>query len=129
MNIVAIDYGRVRTGIAFSEGSFATPLTVISNSKNLVKTISDLANKMAVEQVVVGLPEGALRGEVLKFARSLEKTGVAVDLMPEDLTTFEAESTLKSYGLKNLKRYPIDALSAAVILQEWIDRKAGKFKI
>jgi putative Holliday junction resolvase len=50
--------------------------------------------------------------------------GVPVELFDERLSTFEAESRLRARGLSARRaRDVVDAEAAAVILQDWLDRR------
>ena len=62
MKVLALDYGRARTGVAVSDptGTIARPLEVVAGTD--IARIADLIEQHDVEQVVVGLPL-TLRGD------------------------------------------------------------------
>ena len=74
MRILALDLGKVRTGVAMSDttGTLASPLCVIkeTNRNELVKRIVDLVKKYSVKVVVVGLPKNmdGTEGESAKIS-------------------------------------------------------------
>jgi putative Holliday junction resolvase len=102
VKVLALDYGRARTGVAVSDptGTVARPVGVIERAgteKGLAELV-DLIRKHEVERVVVGLPL-TLRGERGEQARETESfmktlagaTGVPVVSFDERFTTDLAE--------------------------------------
>jgi putative Holliday junction resolvase len=102
VKVLALDYGRARTGVAVSDptGTVARPIGVIERAgteKGLAELV-DLIRKHEVERVVVGLPL-TLRGERGEQARETEAfmktlagaTGVPVVSFDERFTTDLAE--------------------------------------
>jgi putative Holliday junction resolvase len=102
VKVLALDYGRARTGVAVSDptGTVARPVGVIERAgteKGLAELV-DLIRKHEVERVVVGLPL-TLRGERGEQARETEAfmktlagaTGVPVVSFDERFTTDLAE--------------------------------------
>lgn len=98
MKVLALDYGRARTGVAVSDptGTVARPVGVVERAgteKGLAELV-DLIRKHEVERVVVGLPL-TLRGERGEQARETESfmktlagaTGVPVVSFDERFTT------------------------------------------
>ncbi len=127
MNLLGIDYGRARVGLALSAGYFARPYKVISHPKDLPNIIKQIVETEKIDQIILGHPKGLLASEVANLANRLEnELKISVELYDEDFTTVESEEILKSYGLHNIKKYPIDALAAAAILQGWIDNHKEK---
>jgi putative pre-16S rRNA nuclease len=106
MRILALDLGKRRIGLAVSDelGITAQGLETLER-KNLRADLDALA-RLARE-----------------FAASLEKrTGVAVRLWDERLTTREAARVLRSSGIGIEKRArAIDRLSAVILLQSYLD--------
>jgi putative Holliday junction resolvase len=102
VKVLALDYGRARTGVAVSDptGTVARPVGVVERAgteKGLAELV-DLIRKHEVERVVVGLPL-TLRGERGEQARETEAfmktlagaTGVPVVSFDERFTTDLAE--------------------------------------
>lgn len=135
MKIMSIDYGDVRTGIAFCDKNeiLASPYTVIKESyqPKLVDKILEIIEKEKPEMLVIGLPrnmdgsygyrcdECKSLGEALK-----EKSGLIIAYEDERLTTVMAHDVLSSNNVRGKKRKDtVDAVSAVMILQSYIDRK------
>jgi putative holliday junction resolvase len=100
VKVLALDYGRARTGVAVSDptGTIARPLAVVAGAD--VGRIVALIEEHDVERVVVGLPL-TLRGERGEQARETEAfidalaaaTGVPVVPFDERFTTDLAEQS------------------------------------
>ena len=100
MKVLALDYGRARTGVAVSDptGTIARPVGVVPGTD--VAQIVQLIEEHGVERVVVGLPL-TLRGERGEQARETEAfietladaTAVPVVPFDERFTTDLAEQT------------------------------------
>lgn len=102
MKVLALDYGRARTGVAVSDptGTIARPVGVVerAGSERGLAELAALVRKYEVEQVVVGMPL-TLRGEHGEQARETElfmealarAVGVPVVPFDERFTTDLAE--------------------------------------
>jgi putative Holliday junction resolvase len=100
VKVLALDYGRARTGVAVSDptGTIARPLEVVAGTD--IARIADLIEQHDVEQVVVGLPL-TLRGDRGEQARETEEfitklsaaTHVPVVAFDERFTTDLAQQT------------------------------------
>lgn len=142
MRFLGIDYGHVRIGLAISDptGLLARPWKAIARQGDRAQVAAALAS------VISSLAEedDGLAGVVLGFPRTLGgaptdqtatvdalaadlrgRVAVPVVLQDERLSSREAESLL-SRRIKNWRdRKPLlDAASAAVILQDFLDARA-----
>lgn len=134
MKIMAIDYGDARTGIAFCDANeiIASPYTVIKEryQPNLIKKITEIINNENPKKIVIGLPRNmdgtyGYRCNACKdFANELSKCcNVPIDFQDERLTTVLAHNVLSENNVKGKKRKNVvDAVSAVMILQSYIDR-------
>ena len=124
MKVLALDYGRARTGVAVSDptGTIARPVGVVERpetEKGLAELV-DLIRKHEVERVVVGLPL-TLRGERGEQARETEAfmktlagaTGVPVVPFDERFTTDLAEQMAAATA-------DVDARAAAHLLSSYL---------
>jgi len=113
--ILAVDYGEKRIGLAVSDelGITASPLmTLVRRSDDeTVRQIAQLASKLRVTQIVVGLPrrtdaqEGEMERKVKAFAEKLRQAvSVPVVLFDERFTTRIAEQVLLEADLSRRKR-------------------------
>ena len=146
---LAVDYGRARMGLAIadSEMRMAQPLSTMEriNRNEDMRRLRELVREQGIKQIVVGLPlrldgtRGEMAEEVERFAQRLRKQiGVPVEMVDERLTSWEAERLLeevqgrfihdeKLTGNKKPKnvqaKMTVDAMAAAVILKEYLDRQ------
>ncbi len=135
--VAAIDYGKVRIGLAISDerAILAQPLPCLKAAKSLEETAKIIADALTkhtpLGAIVIGLPlhmsghESPLSEEVRKLALLLDELcHVPVSLWDERLTTAQVERGLKSAGMRRKQRSTmIDSLSAALILQSFLDFK------
>lgn len=123
MRVLALDYGRARTGVAVSDptGTIARPLCVVerAGSGDGLALLARLIGEHDVELVVVGLPltlrgnRGEQAEETDRFVEALrDVTGVPVVLFDERFTTALAEQA--PAGM------PADARAAAHLLTSYL---------
>jgi putative holliday junction resolvase len=127
VKVLALDYGRARTGVAVSDptGTIARPLCVVeeAGSDGLAR-LAALIDEHEVERVVVGLPL-TLRGERGEQARETETfvealtgvTRVPVVTFDERFTTDLAEQSPADA--------PEDARAAAHLLSSYLTWASG----
>jgi putative Holliday junction resolvase len=147
--ILAIDYGRARMGLAIADadGKLARPLGALEriNRNEDMRRLRELVREHGVKQIVVGLPlrldgtRGEMAEEAERFARRIQKQiGVPVEMVDERLTSWEAERLLeetqgrllheeKTTGTRKKKKenakVTVDAMAAAVILKDYLERQ------
>ncbi len=133
--IVAIDYGRKRTGIAVSDTMqlIATGLTTVP-SHELLDFLANYVAREPVERIIVGLPKqmNNTASESMKyiepFVRSLKKRlpDLPVEYVDERFTSVLAHRTMLEAGLKKKDRQNkalVDEISATIILQTYLENK------
>ncbi len=143
MRVLGIDLGERRVGLAVSDRSrtLSRPLlTLTVNGSNdavnrVVREIARLAaEEDGLEAIVVGKPtrlDGSPNAQTSRVASFVAALGVrtALPIAYEDerLTSREAESRL-AVGERDWRRRKaeIDAVAAAIILQEYLDRQARR---
>lgn len=134
--LMGLDYGTKTVGVAISDelGITAQGVETITrkSAKKLRQTlarIEELAGQYQVDTIILGLPKnmnntlGERAEATMEFAGMLEKrTGLAVQLWDERLSTMESERILKEAGVRREHRKErIDWMAAAVILQSYMD--------
>lgn len=138
MRALGLDLGARRIGVAVSDsgGTVATPVDVVERTGDRSRDhrlIADLVAEWEAEIVVVGVPY-SLDGSVGPAARAvLEEieelgatVGAAIATYDERLTTVTAERSLMHQGrTSRQRRRVVDMVAAAVLLQGWLDARAG----
>ena len=134
--ILAIDYGRVRLGLAVSDGlglaSHPLPALRRADPARDRSALRDVIESRSIERLVVGLPlnmdgsEGGMATEARRWATALaEALELPLTMEDERLSTDEAESWLQQFGLRPSERRKLrDSVAAAVILQGVLEREA-----
>jgi putative holliday junction resolvase len=144
--ILALDYGRARIGLAIAdlETALARPLGTLDriNRNEDMRRLRELVREHGVHQIVVGLPlrldgtHGDMAEEASRFGQRVHKQlGLPVEMVDERLTSWEAERLLEEHqgrtihatsGKKRKKeneKTGVDAMAAALILKEYLDRR------
>ena len=131
--ILAIDFGRVRIGVAVSDELqlLAHPLETIAANERSLARVAEIVRERNVDHVVVGIPRqlsgkiGAAATETLRFAEKLRAIlPCPVVAWDERLTTVAAHRALREAGKKTrAMRDYIDQVAAQMILQGYLDRR------
>ena len=128
MKVLALDYGRTRTGVAVSDptGTIARPLGVVerAGSRDGLARLVALIAEQEVERVVVGLPL-TLRGErgeqVHETERFIEALGAVIDV---PVVTFDERFTT-ALAAQAPADAPEDARAAAHLLSSYLAWASG----
>lgn len=124
MNILAIDYGKKRLGLAWAQSGIDVilPFGIVDASVAL-KEIPHIVKTEKIDTVVVGLPIGLDGNEndntvrVREFASQLKKiTAVAIDFCDERYSSHAADR----FGADGASR---DEKAAMIILQGYLEKK------
>jgi putative pre-16S rRNA nuclease len=138
LRILAIDPGTVRLGLALSDpsGTIAQPLSVLARRSEAedLKALTELAERHEVGMIVIGLPrlmDGRLDTAAQQAqafgAQVARATGRPVAYWDERLTSVAAERYLIEQGKRRSKRrQEIDRMAATLLLQGYLDYRAGR---
>ena len=132
---IGIDYGRARVGVAVSDplGVFASPLETVPAAK-IIDYLQSYSASETIVRFVVGYPVN-LNGapseaakDVDAFLKKLKKRfpDIPVTLEDERFTSVLAHRAMIDGGMKKSERRDkasVDKISAAIILQGYLDRK------
>ena len=137
--ILAIDYGKKRTGIAVTD-----PMQIIANGLTTVPThtlmdfLMNYVQKEQVERIIIGHPKQMNNEEsenmknIVPFMNQLKKKmpQMPVELVDERFTSVLAHQAMLTGGLKKKDRQNkalVDEISATIILQSYMESR--KFKL
>jgi len=140
MRLLALDVGDRRIGVAASDetGSIASPLQVIRRTSKVedFRRIANLVREQQAEGLVVGHPlndDGtagpqaqSVERYVAALTEALERDGLAMEVLlwDEHMSTQRAQMIMIEAGRKAARRRSwIDAVAAAVILQDYLDEQ------
>jgi len=131
--IMAVDYGRKRTGIAVSDpcGIIANGLTTVATA-DLLHFILDYVSRESVVTIVVGYPkqmsgkDSENAAPAITFVNHLRKAlpAVKVEWYDERFTSVLAHRTMIDAGLSKQRRRNkelVDEISATIILQSYME--------
>ena len=133
--MIGIDYGRARVGVAMSDplGIFASPLETVVSAK-IIEYLQKLTTSERVVRFVVGYPvnldgrPSEAASDVDVFLKQVAKhfPSIPVSLEDERFTSVLAHRAMIDGGMKKSerrKKESVDKISAAIILQSYLDKK------
>ncbi|MGV4413764.1 Holliday junction resolvase RuvX [Chryseobacterium sp. T1] len=133
--ILAIDYGKVRCGLAATDDMqiIASALTTVE-TKNIFDFLIQYTKENNVEAVVIGLPTdlkgqlSEIEKDILIFIKEFELKfpNVKVNRLDERFTSKMASFFISQSGKSKKQRQEkglIDRVSATIILQNFLDQK------
>ena len=136
--LLAIDYGRKRTGIAVSDTLqiIANGLTTVP-SHTTIAFLKDYVAKEPVERIIIGMPrqmnyeESESMQYIKPFVKKLQKEfpTIPVEYFDERFTSKMAFQTMIDGGVKKKKRQNkalVDEISATIILQGFMESQRMK---
>ena len=137
--LLALDWGEVRIGVAMSDETqlIASPLHTLTRRPGKrfpMPQFLELVRREAPVALVVGLPltsEGD-EGPAARSARDMgmlaaERAGLPVDFVDERFSTARALSTVREMqGSTRGRKQDVDALAAAVFLQQFLDSRRNR---
>lgn len=133
--LIGIDYGRKRVGVAASDplGIFASPIETVV-SANIIDYLKKYAENETIVRFVVGYPinmngkPSEAAADVEAFLKNLRRNfpEIPVELEDERFTSVLAHRAMIDGGMKYKDRRDkksVDKISAAIILQSYLDKK------
>ena len=133
--IVALDYGKVRTGIAVTDELqlIASGLTTV-NTKGLIAVLQEYIRQEDVSCFVVGEPKNMdnthseAERYIGPFLKALKKTFPEIPIVRQDerFTSKMAVQSMIQGGIKKKRRRDkalVDEISATLILQAYLNKK------
>lgn len=133
--ILALDYGKKRTGIAVTDELqlIASGLTTV-RTHDLIIFLKKYLNEEAVDCIIVGEPKqmnntpSESEALIKPFLKQLSKAfpEMPIERQDERFTSKMAFQTMIDSGLKKKQRQDkalVDEISATIILQAYLNRK------
>lgn len=138
--LLGFDYGTKSIGVAIGQEitASARPLLALKANDGIPnwEQIGALIQEWQPALLIIGLPlnmdgtEQDISRRARKFANRLHgRFGVPVELQDERLTTTDARARLfEAGGYKALGKDAVDAVSAQLILESWMEAPSGSDK-
>lgn len=133
MKYIGLDIGDRRIGVACGDSDvrIATPIAVITrvSIEQDVRALAEIAREYDAAQLIVGFPrnmdgtQGTQADVVIACAEKIARAiGIPLAFWDERLSTVEAAKRTHETGGRGKKsRRTLDAIAAAVILQDFLD--------
>lgn len=138
--LLGFDYGTKSIGVAVGQEitASARPLLALKANDGIPnwEQIATLIKEWQPALLIIGLPlnmdgtEQDISRRARKFANRLHgRFGIPVELQDERLTTTDARARLfDAGGYKALGKDAVDAVSAQLILESWMEAPSGSDK-
>ncbi len=134
MKIMAIDYGRIRVGIALTDplGVIPQPFLTLTcrSQRELIKRLKCIIEQNQVGLVLVGNPvsmngmDNDMSRKIRNFVKKLQKLlDVSVELWDERFTSKYAVNILKDHGIKQAN---LDEVAASLMLEEYLKQQSER---
>lgn len=135
MNVLALDIGEKRVGIAYSNTStkVSSPIKVVSLNEILSKSknFTDILYDYIPQKFIIGLPK-SLDGNINNQAKKIKDIAkkiytlynIEYEFVDERLSSKEAKNILKQQGLSEKQmRGKIDSVAASLFLENWLNKQ------
>ena len=139
--ILAIDYGKKRTGIAVTDilQIIANGLTTVP-TQDLMDFLLKYVEKEPVERIIVGHPKQMNNQDsenmkrIIPLVNQLKKklSQIPIELVDERFTSVLAHQAMLDGGLRKKARQDkalVDEISATIILQSYLESKKFNIKL
>lgn len=136
--ILAIDYGKKRTGLAITDSlqMIASPLDTVS-TYDLQAYLENLLNKERIDILVIGEPKNlqneaeTIEKSILPLINFIKRrfTQLKIERIDERFTSKIALQTMIAGGMpkkERRKKENLDKLSATIILQSYLENREFK---
>ncbi len=137
-NLVSLDYGRRRVGVAGCSGdvpiAFSITTLKIRDLNDLLRQLEPIMKERAATEVLLGVPltlgnqPGTLTPDILSLSEKLIQRGYRVTLVDEALSSRRAAENLRQRK-KRAGKEALDRHSAALILQQYLDGELPPLKV
>ena len=130
--LLAIDFGRTRTGIAVTDSLqiIANPLTTIP-TKELMTFLIDYCKREKVEKIIIGKPfqTSGQPSETMKYIEpfirrlQVELPSIPIQMYDERFTSVLAHRAMIDGGMKKHDRQNkanVDKIAACIILEDYM---------
>jgi len=130
VRVLALDYGSARCGCALSDptGTLATPIDPIERptTRRGFARVTELVRDRGVERVVVGLPLGLSGADTDQTREARAFADRLAGAVPVPVEMYDERFTTAIAARAPDARTSEDSRAAAVLLDDWLARRAGE---
>jgi putative Holliday junction resolvase len=122
MNVLSIDYGSKRIGLAVAVENIIEPIAGIPNDDHVFDNLRKVIVDYQIKKIYVGISEGEFAKLTKKFVEELKNVlTLPIETVEEAVSTIEADQVFLA-NRKHKKNYKktIDSIAAAVVLRRVI---------
>jgi len=136
---LAIDYGRRRVGVAYSDPEHIivsrSETILISSFKDMLRKLRSYITEHEISEIVIGYPirqdgnRGDLCDEIDKLKSKLNASfpKVKIELLDERYSSQMAERYLHDLGLKvGDDKGRVDATAAGILLEDYLNKRRSE---
>lgn len=129
-NILGIDYGRVRIGLAIARDGAPERLMTLHNDHELMSKLAEIVEREQIRTIVVGLPRNtdgddtAWTGEVRAFITKASTYFRELEVVAQDefATSLDAHEELTKHKAPTNRRLGyVDQQAAVILLRDYLD--------
>lgn len=117
VNLLAIDYGTAKIGLAIAQGPLAEPLITV-DADHAMNAIQDTIKKYSVNKIIIG-------NSSKEFLEQLNHLKIEIEQVDETLSSRDAR-VMVSHKAKFQRKNAEHSAAAAIILQNFLDLEAEK---
>lgn len=128
MRVLSLDYGEKRIGVAISDplNITAQPLEHIlnhSNNEETIESISSIINAYNnIDTILIGLPKSLNKNNSIAADKVRQFGSIVENKLKKKVIYWDERFTTKMAKAIKPKQKYVDSLSAAIILQEYMDK-------
>lgn len=119
MNLLGIDYGTKRIGLAVAVSGIIETMGSIPSDSNTFTKICEIVKSYRIGKIYVGISQGPVALQTKNFVKKLGSVlQLPIETVEEAVSTIEAEEIFKrNKGKRKEYGKNIDSIAAAVILR------------
>jgi putative Holliday junction resolvase len=124
MNILSIDYGDARIGLAYSESEVkvALPLKVLRNTGTFWDELQSVIEEYSITKILVGLPINLNSHDTIQTQKVRDFEGKLRTLFSGEIIFVDERMTSALAKRYIDKTQSVDIESARILLEEWLEK-------
>ncbi len=124
MNLLCLDYGTSRIGVAISTSLLAEPLVTLNTSDAFAK-ITRLIKEHRIEKIIIGSGDERTKPKIIQFINLFQIPNLQFEIVDETLSSYDARTSLL-HTTQTKRRQKEHAVAATLILQSYLDSQVDR---